>query len=482
MTRRTRIFIGILLIYTAGIAFLLYRVVSDIDPRYRESAEESLVETSQLVASLVEQDVIAGAINTARLEPLFRTLYAREFSAQIYNLHKNRVELRVYVTDRGGRVMFDSLGRHLGADYSKWSDVSRTLAGLYGARTSRDVDVDPRTSVMYVGAPIRWNNEIVGMVSVGKPVQSFGQFVEDARARTIWVGVGSALALLLLAVIVSVWLVRPFGLIRDYWGWVRAQRSLSLRRMARRAVDAVRSGFSEMRDTLTGRNYVADYVQTFTHEVKSPLSAIRGAAELLQEPSMPHEERERFLANIARETQRIQEIVDRMMELTALETRHALERTQPVALAPLIEDIATGAQSAAAQRNIRVQVNVREGTGANASVEGDPFLLRRAISNLLDNAIDFSPTGSEVLINLETTSRLARVSVRDRGPGIPDYAQEKVFQKFYSLARPHSQKKSTGLGLAFVKEIAALHHGRIELGNATRGGAVATLTLPLLPA
>ena len=143
MTRRTRIFIGILLIYTAGIAFLLYRVVSDIDPRYRESAEESLVETSQLMASLVEQDVVAGAINTARLEPLFRTVYAREFSAQIYNLHKSQVELRVYVTDRSGRIMFDSLGRHLGADYSQWSDVSRTLAGLYGARTSRDVDGDP---------------------------------------------------------------------------------------------------------------------------------------------------------------------------------------------------------------------------------------------------------------------------------------------------------------------------------------------------
>ena len=87
-----------------------------------------------------------------------------------------------------------------------------------------------------------------------------------------------------------------------------------------------------------------------------------------------------------------------------------------------------------------------------------------------------------MLLTLETTSKLARVTVRDHGPGIPDYAQEKVFQKFYSLARPHSQKKSTGLGLAFVKEIAALHRGRIELGNAARGGAVATLTLPLLPA
>ena len=69
------------------------------------------------MASLVEQDVIAGAINTARLEPLFRSVYARQFSAQIYNLHKSRVELRVYVTDRSGRVLFDSLGRTTGADY-----------------------------------------------------------------------------------------------------------------------------------------------------------------------------------------------------------------------------------------------------------------------------------------------------------------------------------------------------------------------------
>ena len=475
MTKRSRIFLGILLIYTAGIAFLLYRVVSDIDPRYRESAEESLVETSQLMASLIEQDVIAGAINTVRLEPLFRSVYARQFSAQIYNLHKNRVELRVYVTDRSGRVLFDSLGRATGADYAAWSDVSRSLAGVYGARTSRDVEVDPRTSVMYVGAPVRWNNEIVGMVSVGKPVQSFGQFIEDARARMLWVGVGSAFALLVLAIIVSVWLVRPFGLIRDYLAWMRTQQRLSVPRMARRAVDALRGGFSEMRDALTGRNYVSDYVQTFTHEVKSPLSAIRGAAELLQEPSMPQAERERFLANIASETQRIQEIVDRMMELTALETRRVLQRTQPVALATLLDDVAAGAQAAASARDVRVTLDLR----AQPTVEGDPFLLRRAVSNLLDNAIDFAPSGSEVHLGLDADTRHARIVVRDHGPGIPDYARDKVFEKFYSLARPHSKRKSTGLGLAFVKEIAAQHRGRIELANAKGGGALATLALPL---
>ena len=85
----------------------------------------------------------------------------------------------------------------------------------------------------------------------------------------------------------------------------------------------------------------------------------------------------------------------------------------------------------------------------------------------------------EVVLALHTSSRTATITVRDHGKGIPDYAKDKVFQKFYSLARPHSQKKSTGLGLAFVKEIAALHRGSIELANAPRGGALATLALPL---
>ncbi|HYP82453.1 two-component system sensor histidine kinase CreC [Variovorax sp.] len=474
-SRRTRIFIGIVLVYCAGIALLLYRVVGDIDPRYRESAEESLVEVSQLMASLVEQDVIAGAINTGRLEPLFRSAYAREFSAQIYGLHKTRVELRMYVTDRNGHVVFDSTGRDTGADYSRWTDVRRALNGEYGARTTRDIASDPRTSVMYAAAPVRWGDEIVGVVSVGKPVQSFGQFVQDARSRTLWVGAGSALALLLLALIMSVWLVRPFGLISDYWRWLRRQRDLTFGRMARRAADTLRGGLREMRDALTGRSYVAEYVQTFTHEIKSPLSAIRGAAELLQEAGMSEAERTHFLANIANETQRIQDIVDRMMQLTALETQRALDRSENVALAELLHEVAAAAQGAAAKRQIRLHVNI----DSQAWVEGDPFLLRQAVSNLLDNAIDFSPAGAEVALALHAGPREARLTVRDHGPGIPDYARDQIFEKFYSLARPHSHKRSTGLGLAFVKEIATLHRGRIELANAPRGGTIATLTLPL---
>ena len=476
--KRNRIFIGILLIYAAGIAFLLYRVLADLDPRYRESAEESLVETAQVVAALVEQDTRGGAIDTTRLQPLFKAVYAREFEAQIFSLTKQRVELRVYVVDRTGHVLYDSLGHMTGSDFSKWRDVNLALRGEYGARTSPDVENDPRTSVMYVGAPVRSGGAIVGAVSVGKPVQSFGQFVEAARRKTLFVGLYSAVAVLLLAVIVSVWLVRPFGLIADYVRYVRAQRRFSLPRLGRRALGVIGAAYDEMRDALAGRNYVADYVQTLTHEVKSPLSAIRGAAELLQEPGMPAEQRQKFLGNITRETERIQEMVDRMMELTALETRRSLEHVEPVALGPLLEEVVAAANDAAAPRQIRVVLDLR----VAATVEGDPFLLRRALSNLLDNAVDFSPAGGQVQVTLQARRRSAVIEVTDEGPGIPDYAQDKVFEKFYSLARPHSRKKSTGLGLSFVREIASLHHGRIELVNAAAGGALATLSLPLAPA
>ena len=477
MSKRSRIFLVLLLIYVAGTGFLLYRVLADLDPRYRESAEESLVETAQLVATMVEQDVRDGKIATDRLGPLFASLYARRFEARIFSLTKTHVDLRLVVTDGSGRVLFDSLGRSAGADYSRWNEIFLALRGEYGARTSPDVPDRAGSSVMYVAAPVRWNGTIVGAVSVGKPVRSFGQFVEAARRKTLYVGVLSALGVALLGLLMSVWVVRPLGLLTDFARYVRSQRRLHPASLARVAVGIVRDAFDDMRDALAGRNYVADYVQTLTHELKSPLSAIRGAAELLQDPAMPAEDRRRFLGNIAQETGRIQEVVDRMMELTRLEARRSLAHVAPVALGPLLDEVLVAARDAAAPRQVRIE---RE-PGEEATVEGDRFLLRRAIANIVDNAIDFSPDGAAVRVRLAQADGRALVSVRDAGPGVPDYAREQVFEKFYSLARPGTGRKSTGLGLSFVRQVAALHHGAIALENGEKGGAVATLSLPLLP-
>ncbi|HEX4233078.1 MAG TPA: two-component system sensor histidine kinase CreC [Caldimonas sp.] len=504
MTKRTRIFIGILVAYALGVAFLMYRQLGDIDPRYRESAEDSLVETAQLMAALIENASPDGTLHVDALVPLFRSVYARHFVADIYGVEKTRVELRMTVVDRQGTVVFDSLAppavsapgtsnassavapgesaamSQVGTDHSRWHDVFLALRGRYGARTTADVEGDPRTSVMYVAAPIHDTSpggagEIIGAVSVGKPVQSFGQFVEAARRKTLELGATSVVAMLLLVVILSVWLVRPFGVLSDYVRYVRAERSFSLPRLGRRALGAFGAAYDEMRDALAGRNYVADYVQTMTHEVKGPLSAIRGAAELLQEP-MADADRVRFVANIVRETQRIQELVDRMMELTALESRRSLDGAVPVALRALAAEAAASAAPAALARGVVVEV---EPGDDDPVVEGDAFLLQRALANLVDNAIDFSPGGGRISIAVVSHPRSADLVVRDDGPGIPEFAENKVFEKFYSLARPATAKKSTGLGLSFVKEIVELHRGRATLKNQPRGGAIATLSLPL---
>ena len=474
MSRRTNIFVGILLVYALGVGLLMYRLLADIDPRYRESAEESLVETAHLLAAQVEQHSGEGTLDAESLRPVFRNLYARSFSARIFGFEKTGVEMQALVIGRDGIVVFDSLGQREGEDFSQWRDVRGALAGEYRARTTPKIPGDELSSVMYVSAPVRAAGEIVGVVSVGKPVQSLNQFVAAARRKTLVVGATSVAAVLVLALILSLWLVRPFGLIADYARYVRSQRSFSLPRLGRRALGTLGAAYDEMRDALAGRHYVADYVQTLTHELKGPLSAIRGAAELIQEPGMPEADRQRFSANIGRETQRIQELVDRMMELAALEQQRRLPRVEPVALRPLLEELAASAEASGAARGLHVELTA----GDPAWVEGEAFLLRRAVGNLLANAVEFSPEGGTIRLELAQRGRSIDLVVRDQGPGIPDYADERVFEKFYSLARPGTNKKSTGLGLPFVKEIAELHHGRVTLRNREGGGAVATLSLP----
>jgi len=116
-------------------------------------------------------------------------------------------------------------------------------------------------------------------------------------------------------------------------------------------------------------------------------------------------------------------------------------------------------------------------SGAGA-VRGERVLLREALVNLLQNALEFSPDGGEVTLTVRGQDGRVEFTVADRGPGVPDYALPQVFDRFYSLPRPGGSRKSTGLGLALVREIAHLHGGGAALANRAGGGACATLWVP----
>lgn len=131
-----------------------------------------------------------------------------------------------------------------------------------------------------------------------------------------------------------------------------------------------------------------------------------------------------------------------------------------------------------------LQASIYVGCSSAIILQADEFLLGQAIVNLLENKLDFSPPNSIVQVNVIENNNRILIQVKDEGAGIPDYALDKVFDKFYSLPRPentpNSGQKSTGLGLNFVREVAKLHGGSVSLSNHAEGGAMAILSLPVI--
>lgn len=475
MNHRNRIFIGIILLFCLSLGAMLYQVSSDLKIRYREAAEESMVDTAYLLANAIETDVEQNqqTINIARIEQIFTDIQKQRFEAKIYAITKRQVDLRAYVTDNNGKVIYDSTGKNIGKNFCRWHDVERVLAGAYGARTTRDDPQDVDTEVMYVAAPIKSAGNIVGVVSVGKPVAAQEALISSARYKLLSVALITLVAVLALLLVLMVWLARPFGLTTDLQRIFQQEGLRQPKRLWQRIKTLLIAAFSDMRDALAGRSYTEEYVQNLTHEIKSPLTAIRCAAELLSEP-MALSQRQRFTQNITLQVQRMQEMVDRMLELTSIEKMRTIEHPQIVEILPLLKEIISAMKPIADKRAITLQLTSTQ----PLNVMGEAFLLQRAISNLVLNALDFSLANSQIVINADFIDGKAHITVRDFGSGVPDYALAKIFEKFYSLRRPDSDRKSSGLGLAFVREIAQLHGGQAYLENHPDGGAVASLVLP----
>ncbi|MBF2995652.1 two-component system sensor histidine kinase CreC, partial [Pseudomonas aeruginosa] len=219
-----------------------------------------------------------------------------------------------------------------------------------------------------------------------------------------------------------------------------------------------------MRTQLEGKDYVERYVHTLTHELKSPLAAIRGAAELL-DGEMPAEQRARFVGNIAGESERLQQLIERLLSLAQVEQRQGLEEVGKVDLREIAASLLEGQAARIQRQRLRVE-NRLEGP---CEVRGEQFLLRQALANLLDNALDFTPPGGILRLLAEADGEGIALRLFNQGPAIPDYALARLTERFYSLPRPASGRKSTGLGLNFVAEVAQLHGGRLQVGNRDDG-------------
>jgi signal transduction histidine kinase len=219
----------------------------------------------------------------------------------------------------------------------------------------------------------------------------------------------------------------------------------------------------------------ADFVSLVSHELRSPMAAVIGAARTLQDRwrLLSGDQRESFLALIADETDRLAGLVGDVLDTSRLEAGTFSYRFDDVDLARLVADAVDSA--ALTQQDVPV-VAVLNGT--LPAIRGDRTRLRQVLGNLIDNAVKYSPEGGKVEVTAVRAEGRVRIAVRDDGPGIPREQQERIFEKFGRADVPGSSKPGSGLGLFIARSIAEAHGGTLEVSSVPREGATFVLTLP----
>jgi len=476
MNLSTRLFLGFFVVVAVGVYFFLQIAFDVLKPAARNSTEDVLVEISNMLAAIVTEEVRAGRISEGSFARSMRQFAGRDFEATIWGVIRGKPDSRVYITDDQGIVIFDTDQQDVGKDFSQWRDVHLTLRGQYGARSTRMDPKDELSTVMHVAAPITDGDRIIGVLTVAKPNLSVQPFLERGRRVLLKGGLFLLVVSLVVGLALSVWFTRSLRSLALYAGEVSQGKRAVLPRVSGRELKALGGAMETMRTKLEGKDYVERYVHNLTHELKSPLAAVQGATELLHEDMSPAE-RTKFLSNIRDETDRMQLIVGKMLDLAVVEHRQSLQHVEPVNLHELLQELVMRQKELVTARGLTIDQDI----SPSMVVQGERFLLHQAFSNLLDNALAFTSDGGHLTIKGVADHEGVQVTIRDTGPGIPDYAADRLFERFYSLPRPVTGKKGTGLGLSFAQEVAQLHGGSITLATHPQGGAIATFRLSLQP-
>jgi len=224
----------------------------------------------------------------------------------------------------------------------------------------------------------------------------------------------------------------------------------------------------------------SDMISLMSHELRTPLTSINGFSELLAlDDKIPEESRE-FLQIISNESQRMSRMIDTFLSVTQLERSDKKEVTKTaLRLDEVVRETISALQPLAKKKRIRL---IEQGTGRIPPVAADRSLITQTVTKLLDNAIKYSPERTAVTISTLLEADAVRVVIEDRGYGVPAESIERIWEKFYRVARDGQEKdeESTGLGLAFVKEVVEQHGGSVAVESEVGKGSKFSFALPRL--
>ena len=223
-----------------------------------------------------------------------------------------------------------------------------------------------------------------------------------------------------------------------------------------------------------------DFVTNVSHELKTPLTAVRGFVEtLLDDPATEPEIQQRFLGKIRHHTYRLSALVTDLLTLSRVESQGLRAERRPMDLREPTRASANLLASRAEEKGLTLHADLPDRA---LPVMGDVEMLRQVVDNLLDNAIKYTPQGGTVWLRLVENGDSAILEVRDTGVGLEPQHQQRIFERFYRVDRSRSRELGgTGLGLSIVKHVALAHNGNVSVQSTPGEGSTFRVEIPVDP-
>ncbi|MGE0787986.1 MAG: ATP-binding protein [Sandaracinaceae bacterium] len=321
---------------------------------------------------------------------------------------------------------------------------------------------------LFLTDPIRHDGNVVGVIYVTRSTQPVLVELYKIRSGLFEVLAVAILVTLLLTLLLSWSISRPLSaLVKAARRIAAGARGVPIPKGGGTEIGELGDAFETMTQKLDARmRYISEFTADVAHELKSPLTSIRGAAELLREGADDDPEaRERFLGNIQLDAERLDRLVVRLLELSRIDSSR--EPMEDFDLRAMVERVLTRTHTAEQPVVVRWATPVETWHGREEDLE-------RAVLNLVENALRFSPDGVAVEVTIAERGPELRVAVRDRGPGVPEGNRHKIFERFFTT---DAERNGTGLGLAIVRSVAQAHGGDVTLRCPEDGGSEFVLAI-----
>lgn len=477
-----KVFVFHMVVLIAPMIYIAVKVERSIETSYLHSTEEGMIDTAVAVSELyrrIEKDGGDAARVRTEFEKVFTNLQETlPLKSRLFGYTKNEVDVRMLAYDETGHVIFDTESESAnGQDFSQWRDVRTALAGQYGSRWELD---KPRQRVnLYSTLPVVLDGKIVGAVSVAKPTNRIRNFVSRSLKEFLLPGAIALALATALAYALSAYITRIVGSLASQADRVaKGEPNVRLETWTRSELGMLARAVEKMREKLEGKAYVEEMVSNFSHELKTPLAAIRGSAELLEGGAINDPPaRDRFLSNIRAEVERLDRVVTNFLKLSRIESRLSAVPSEPLNLTEVCHDILRSCVEQGEKLGVKVDVLMSE---RPLLVRIGQTEIKQIVTNLMDNALQFTMSGGAIVFSLALEGSEAVLRVRDTGSGIEPELIPKIFDRFFTTENPRTRERGTGLGLAIVKSLVEASQGSIAVTSQVQAGAEFTVRFPVI--